>query len=107
MGSNVAAFINVKTQTYIEMYNSLLSIFQGKEHKKDTAVNATQLWESPKFNSHTKDSPEIFLAKINECLKCMEVDDDTKGTTKPFSGVTLPSLLQAKIDHPSFATWKA
>eukprot|EP00957_Ditylum_brightwellii_P129804 9901124-Ditylum_brightwellii.AAC.2 len=37
----------------------------------------------------------------------MEVDDDTGGTTKPFSDTMLPSLLQAKIDHPSFVTWKA
>eukprot|EP00957_Ditylum_brightwellii_P115139 8781262-Ditylum_brightwellii.AAC.1 len=71
------------------------------------AVNATQLWESLKINSHTKDSLETFLAKVNECLKCMEIDDDTRGTTKPFSDTMLPSLLQAKIDYPPFATWKS
>jgi hypothetical protein len=89
------------------MYNSLLSIFQGKEHEKDTSLNATQMLESLKLNGHTKESLETFLATINECLKCMEVDDDTGGTTKPFSDAMLPILLQAKLDHPSFATWKA
>ena len=37
----------------------------------------------------------------------MEIPDNVGGTIKPFSEAMLPSLLRAKIDHPSFTTWKA
>eukprot|EP00957_Ditylum_brightwellii_P006736 511617-Ditylum_brightwellii.AAC.2 len=41
MGSNASSFINVKTMAGVKMYNTLLDIFQGLEHDKDTVVNAT------------------------------------------------------------------
>jgi hypothetical protein len=109
MGSNAASFINVKTMTGIEMYSKLLDVFQGQEHEEDAAINASTLWEKLKFNRHTKYAPETFLSKVNECLKRMEVDDGTGTgkTTKPFSNSMLPSMLRAKIEHPSFVTWKA
>ena len=37
----------------------------------------------------------------------MEVDDGTGQTTKPFSGVMLPRMLTAKLEHSEFETWKA
>eukprot|EP00957_Ditylum_brightwellii_P182584 13907708-Ditylum_brightwellii.AAC.1 len=89
------------------MYNTLLDIFQGLEHDEDMAVNATAVWERLKFSHYTKYSAKIFLAKMNDCLKNMEVDDGTGRTAKPFSNVMLPSLLRARVDHVSFNTWKA
>eukprot|EP00957_Ditylum_brightwellii_P008672 658379-Ditylum_brightwellii.AAC.1 len=59
------------------MYNTLLDIFQGLEHDEDMAVNATAVWERLKFNHYTKYSAENLLAKMNDCLKKMEVDDGT------------------------------
>ena len=32
--------------------------------------------------------------------------DGTGGTTKPVSDVLLPSLFRAKIQHPTYDTWK-
>eukprot|EP00957_Ditylum_brightwellii_P082787 6294281-Ditylum_brightwellii.AAC.1 len=89
------------------MYNTLLDTFQGLEHDEDTAVNATAVWEQLKFNHYIKYSAETFLVKKNDCLKKMEVDDETGRTSKPFSNAMLPSLLCAKVDHASFDTWKA
>eukprot|EP00957_Ditylum_brightwellii_P021177 1596600-Ditylum_brightwellii.AAC.1 len=82
--------------TGVKMYNTLLDIFQGFEHDEDTAVNATAIWKRLKFTHYTKHSAETFLAKMNDCLKKMEVDDRTGGTTKPCSDAMLPSLLCAK-----------
>eukprot|EP00957_Ditylum_brightwellii_P072480 5507663-Ditylum_brightwellii.AAC.1 len=93
--------------TGVKMYNTLLDIFQRLEHDEDTVVNATAVWERLKFNCYTKYSAETFLAKMNDCLKTMEVDDGTGRTAKPFSNAMLPSLLRAKVDHASFNTWKA
>ena len=107
MGSNASSFINVKTMTGVEMYKHLLDVFQGLQHDEDAAVNATTTWEKLKFNKHSRYSPETFLSKVNECLKRMEIPDSDGRTTKPFSEAMLPSLLRAKIDHPSFSTWKA
>eukprot|EP00957_Ditylum_brightwellii_P056180 4258906-Ditylum_brightwellii.AAC.1 len=84
MGSNASSFINVKTMIGVKMYNTLLDIFQGLEDDKDTAVNATASWERLKFNHFTKYSAETFLAKMNDCLKRMEVDDGASGTPKYF-----------------------
>eukprot|EP00957_Ditylum_brightwellii_P041090 3111221-Ditylum_brightwellii.AAC.2 len=88
------------------MYSTLLDRFQGLEHDEDTAVNATAVWEKLKFTCDTKYSPETFMAKMNDCLKKMEVDGGTGGTTKPFSDAMLPSILCAKDDHSSLNTWK-
>eukprot|EP00957_Ditylum_brightwellii_P198083 15091190-Ditylum_brightwellii.AAC.1 len=54
MGLNASSFINVKTMTWVKMYNTLLNIFQGLEHDEDTSVNATAVWERLKLNSYTK-----------------------------------------------------
>eukprot|EP00957_Ditylum_brightwellii_P040943 3100277-Ditylum_brightwellii.AAC.1 len=89
------------------MYNTLLDIFQGLEHDEDKAINASAVWERLKFNRYTKYSAETFFAKMNDCLKKMEVDDGTGRSDKPFSDVMLPSLLHAKVDHASFNTCKA
>eukprot|EP00957_Ditylum_brightwellii_P104740 7982547-Ditylum_brightwellii.AAC.1 len=94
--------------TGVKMHNTLLDIFQGLEHDEDTALNATAIWEQLKFNRYTKYSAETLLAKMNDCLKKMEVDDGTGRTSKPFGNAMLPSLLRAKVDHTSFNTcWKA
>eukprot|EP00957_Ditylum_brightwellii_P117557 8965783-Ditylum_brightwellii.AAC.1 len=77
MGSNASSFINVKTMTEVKMYNTLLDIFQGLEHDEDMAVNATAVWERLKFKCYTKYLAETILAKMNDCLKKMEVDDGT------------------------------
>eukprot|EP00957_Ditylum_brightwellii_P170487 12976981-Ditylum_brightwellii.AAC.1 len=77
MGSNASSFINMKTMTGVEMCNTLLDIFQGLEHDEDTAVNTTAVWERLKFNRYTTYSAETFLAKMNDCLKKMEVDYGT------------------------------
>eukprot|EP00957_Ditylum_brightwellii_P117116 8932690-Ditylum_brightwellii.AAC.2 len=37
----------------------------------------------------------------------MEVPDATGNMIKPFIRTMLPSMLQAKVDHSSFAIWKA
>eukprot|EP00957_Ditylum_brightwellii_P160737 12237237-Ditylum_brightwellii.AAC.1 len=63
--------------TGVKMYNTLLDIFKGLEHDEDTAVNATAVWERLNFNCYTKYSADIFLAKMNDCLKKMEIDDGT------------------------------
>eukprot|EP00957_Ditylum_brightwellii_P039985 3026499-Ditylum_brightwellii.AAC.1 len=93
--------------TGVKMYNTLLDIFQGLEHDKDTAVNATAVWEQLKFTCHTKYSSKPILSKINDCLKKMEIDDEAGQTTKPFSDAMLPSLVCAKVDHALFNTQKA
>ena len=103
MGSNASSFINVKTMTGVEMYKHLLDVFQGLQHDEDAAVNATTTWEKLKFNKHSRYSPESFLSMVNECLKRMEISDSDGRTTKPFSEAMLPSLLRAKIHHPSFS----
>eukprot|EP00957_Ditylum_brightwellii_P114472 8728245-Ditylum_brightwellii.AAC.1 len=107
MGSNASSFINAKTMTGVKMHSMLLDIFQGLEHNEDAAVNATADWEQLKFNHFTKRSAETFLAKMNDCLKKMEVNDGAGKTTKPSSDAMFPSLLCAKVDHASFNTWKA
>eukprot|EP00957_Ditylum_brightwellii_P125466 9563600-Ditylum_brightwellii.AAC.1 len=63
--------------TGVKMYNILLDICQGLEHDEDTVLNDTAIWEQLKFNRYTKYSVEIFLVKMNDCLKKMEVDDGT------------------------------
>eukprot|EP00957_Ditylum_brightwellii_P009812 740019-Ditylum_brightwellii.AAC.2 len=107
MGSNASSFISVKTITGLQMYNKLLDVFQGLEHEEDTAVNATSTLEKLKFNKNERYSAEALLAKINKCLKKMEVDDGAGGTTKSFSDAMLPSLLSTKVEHSAFDTWKA
>eukprot|EP00957_Ditylum_brightwellii_P098060 7469746-Ditylum_brightwellii.AAC.1 len=59
----------------LQMYMKLLSVFQGQEYDEDKAVNAAGEFEKLKFHRHTRYSPETFLAKVNESLKRMEVDD--------------------------------
>merc|ERR1712232_481068 len=80
--------------------------FKGWNMRKDKAVNAASLFEKLKFNKNSHYSPETFLAKVNECLKRMEVEDGQRGTTRPVSNVLLPSIFRAKVDHPTFDTWK-
>ena len=106
LGSNANSFINVKTMNGIEMYKKLLDVFQGEEHEEDKAVNAASFFEKLKFNRNSRYSPETFLAKVNECLKRMEVEDGQGGTTRPVSNVLLPSIFRAKVDHPTYDTWK-
>jgi hypothetical protein len=36
----------------------------------------------------------------------MEVDNGNRGTTKQIGDALLPSAFRAKIDHPTFSTWK-
>eukprot|EP00957_Ditylum_brightwellii_P116597 8894015-Ditylum_brightwellii.AAC.1 len=45
LGSNASPFINVKTMTGLEMYERLLSVFQGQEYEEDRAVNAAADFE--------------------------------------------------------------
>ena len=106
LGSNANSFINVKTMDGVEMYKKLLDVFQGEEHEEDKAVNAASWFEKLKFNKNSRYSPETFLAKVNECLKRMEVEDGQGGTTRPVSNVLLPSIFRAKVDHPTYDTWK-
>ena len=37
----------------------------------------------------------------------MEIEDGNGNTTKPVNEKLLPNVFQAKVDHPSFETWKA
>eukprot|EP00957_Ditylum_brightwellii_P083176 6324311-Ditylum_brightwellii.AAC.1 len=37
----------------------------------------------------------------------MEVDGGAGGTTKPMIDALLPSMFRAKVDHPTFETWKS
>ena len=104
--SNASSFINVKTMTGLEMYYKLLNVFQGQEYEDDKAVNAASEFERLRFNRNSRYSPETFLAKVNESLKRMEVEDGAGGTAKPVSNALLPSIFRAKIDHPIFETWK-
>ena len=106
IGSNANSFVNPKTMDGIDMYNKLLEVFQGEDHEKDKAVNAATEFEKLRFGKGSNLSPEAFLAKINECLKRMEVPDGHGGTTKPVSDILLPSLFRAKIHHPTYETWK-
>ena len=105
--SNASSFINVKTMTGLKMYEKLLSVYQGKEYEEDKAVYAAAKFEKLKFNRNSRYSPETFLARVNESLKRMEVDNGKGGTTKPVSDALLPSLFRAKVDHPTFETWKS
>eukprot|EP00957_Ditylum_brightwellii_P057986 4397308-Ditylum_brightwellii.AAC.1 len=104
MGSNASLFINIKTMNSLQMYNKLLGVFQGLEHDADTVSNATFIWERLKFNKNMRYSAEVFLAKINECLKKMGVDDGAGGAIKPFNDAIIPSLLRAKVEHSAFDT---
>eukprot|EP00957_Ditylum_brightwellii_P101484 7733590-Ditylum_brightwellii.AAC.1 len=83
------------------MYNTLLDIFQGLEHDEDTAVNATAVWRRLKFNHYTKYSAETFLAKMNSCLKKMEVDDGTGAVRERQGGLANYSgqLLEGSIEN--------
>lgn len=105
--SNASSFIDVRIMTGLQMYTKLLSVFQGQEYEEDKAVNAAAEFERLKFHRNSRYSPETFLARVNETLKQMEVDDGMGGTTKPVSNALLPSLFRAKIDHPTFDTWKS
>lgn len=105
--STAMSFVNTQTMDGLEMCYKLLDIFQGQKHEQDKAVNASEVFEKLKFNQATRDSPEMFLASVNECLKRMEVDDGKGGVTRPTSDMLLPSVFRAKINHPAFETWKA
>ena len=105
--SNTSSFINIKTMTGLEMYEKLLSVYQGQEYEEDKAIYAAAEFERLKFHKNSRYSPETFLARVNESLKRMEVDNGMGGTTKPVSDALLPSLFRAKVDHPTFETWKS
>eukprot|EP00957_Ditylum_brightwellii_P156516 11912038-Ditylum_brightwellii.AAC.1 len=105
--SNASSFINVKTMTGLEMYTQLLTVFQGSEYEEDKAINAVSDFERLKFHCNSRYSPETFLLKVNKSLKRMEVDDGAGGTTTPISDALLPSMFRAKVDHPTFETWKS
>ena len=100
------SFINPRTMDRIDMYIKLLEVFQGNNHKKDKAANATTEFKKLRFGKGSRYSPESFLSKINKCLKRMEVPDGTGGTIKPVLDIFLPSLFRAKIQHPTYNTWK-
>ena len=104
--SNAFSFINAKTMSGLDMYNKLLDIYQGKAHEEDRAVIAVEEFEKLKFNTNINYGPETFLSKVSECLKRMEVDDGNGGTTKQIGDALLPSVFRAKINHPTFNTWK-
>ena len=104
--TNAGAWMNARTMDGLDMYKRLLEVFQGEEHDEEAAVNAVEQWELLKFTMNTRMSPETFLAKINECLKRMEVMDKKGNITQPISPFLLPSLFRSKIEHPTFATWK-
>ena len=70
-------------------------------------MNAASEFEKLKFHRNSRYSLETFLARGNESLKRMEVEIGQGGTTKPVSDALLPSLFRAKVDHPTFETWKS
>ena len=90
IGSIAIAFITVQTMYVLEMYNRLLDVFQGQEHDEDKAVNTASLFENLKFNRRSWYTSETVLAKVNKCLKKIEVHDVNGGTTTPVSDVLLP-----------------
>eukprot|EP00957_Ditylum_brightwellii_P029536 2231568-Ditylum_brightwellii.AAC.1 len=93
--------------TGLEMYQQLLTVFQGPEYEEDKAINAVSDFKRLKFHRNSRYSPKTFLLKVNESLKRMEVDNGAGGTTKPISDALLPSIFRAKVDHPTFETWKS
>eukprot|EP00957_Ditylum_brightwellii_P110957 8462304-Ditylum_brightwellii.AAC.1 len=90
----------------LDMYNKLLDIYQGKAHEEDRAVIAVEEFEKLKFNRNNHYSQETFFSKVSEHLKWMKVDDGHGGTAKQIGDALLPSVFCAKIDHPTFSTWK-
>eukprot|EP00957_Ditylum_brightwellii_P071692 5450357-Ditylum_brightwellii.AAC.1 len=84
----------------LEMYNKLLNVFQGQEDEEDKAVNAAAIFEKLLFTSNTRYSPEVFLSKLNECLKRMEMKKEDGSTLKSCPVALLPSVFHAKIEHP-------
>ena len=46
------------------------------------------------------------MARVNETLKRMELEDDTGATLNALSEMLLPSMFRAKIDHPMLEYWK-
>eukprot|EP00957_Ditylum_brightwellii_P078463 5966558-Ditylum_brightwellii.AAC.1 len=92
--------------TGLQIYNKLLDVYQGQARGEDKAVNAASNFERLKFNCLSHYNPETFLAKINECLKQMETNDEKGGVTRPVSELLLSSMFRAKVDHPIYETWK-
>merc|ERR1712137_649193 len=72
LGTNAYDFVDSKRQSGVEMWNTLLSIFQGEEHEADDAVTAAALLESMSFSRQSRLAPKTFLAKFCGYLKRME-----------------------------------
>eukprot|EP00957_Ditylum_brightwellii_P168871 12853615-Ditylum_brightwellii.AAC.1 len=81
--------------TGLDMYTKLLSVFQDQEYEEDKAVNATSEFERLKFHRNSRYSPETFLSWSRKYHQ-------TNMQCSP-----PPSMFRAKIDHPTFETWKS
>eukprot|EP00957_Ditylum_brightwellii_P044313 3362295-Ditylum_brightwellii.AAC.1 len=88
------------------VYNTLLDVFQGKEHEEDNAMNSALLCERLKSNGYSCYRPETFFANTNKYLKHIKVDDGKGENPRPLAYMILSGIFHAKIDHPTFQIWK-
>ena len=92
--SYAGAFLDAKTMDGVDMYWALLEQYQGRTHDVNKVVNAMDRWEGMKFHPNTRESPEAFLSKINQCLKEMTIVNLVTGVRNmPISESLLPSTF--------------
>ena len=77
----------------LQMYRKLLKVFQETDHEENKAVNAVIIFEKLRFDRNSRHSPEEFLAKVNDCLKRMEVENTSGNTVSPVNKLLLPGIL--------------
>ena len=94
--SNTRYFTNVRKMTGLQMYETILSVYQGTKYKEDKAVNAASDFKMLKLTRNSHLSPETFLVKVYISLKRMEVHDGKGATRKPDTDALL-QLWQAEI----------